>query len=110
MYSQEGLELRYWERPVDYQDFVDAPMFEGAYEATGFRLLGPEESLTKGDLLLMSIGSTGLNHCAVFLGDGNILHHLQSRLSCRDLFTGWLQSTVGKRLRHASSEIIWPVS
>ena len=105
-YKQEGLELRDWDRPVDPEDFIKAPMFNGAYEATGFRLL-KDEKLIKGDLLLMSIRSTGLNHCAVYLGDGNVLHHLQNRLSCRDCYGEWLQSCTGKRLRHEKGQIIW---
>ena len=105
-YKQEGLELRDWDRPDDPEQFIKAPMFDGAYEATGFRLL-KDEKLMKGDLLLMSIGSTGLNHCAVYLGDGNVLHHLQNRLSCRDCYGDWLQSSTGKKLRHENSKVIW---
>ena len=107
-YQKEGLELRDWERPVNPEDFIKAPMFDGAYEATGFRLLR-DEKLMKGDLLLMSIGSPGLNHCAVYLGDGNVLHHLQNRLSCRDCYGDWLQSCTGKKLRHEESKTIWGI-
>tara|TARA_R100001082_G_scaffold110571_1_gene90877 strand:+ start:82 stop:837 length:756 start_codon:yes stop_codon:yes gene_type:complete len=105
-YKQEGLELRDWERPSDPEQFLKFPMFDGAFSATGFEWI-KDAPLRKGDALLMSIRSSGLNHCGVYLGDGNILHHLQNRLSCRDCYGEWLQSCTGKRLRHANSKAIW---
>jgi hypothetical protein len=35
------------------------------------------------------------------------LHHLQNRLSCRDCYGDWLQSSTGKKLRHENSKAIW---
>jgi len=52
--------------------------------------------------LLMQINGKGLNHCAVFIGDGMVLHHLAGRLSSRDIYGGWLQSVTGRRLRHVA--------
>ena len=76
-------------------------MFEQCAWRTGFRELRSDEKLINGDLLFMSIGSPGLNHVAIFL-DGDVLHHLADRLSCKEPYSEWLLKCTGKRLRYAS--------
>ena len=85
-YAEEGIELRDWDRPTTPQLFLNAPMFDGAWAATGFREIAEDESLQRGDALLMQINGNGLNHCAVYIGDGMVLHHLSERLSSRDMY------------------------
>ena len=102
-YEQElGIKLRDWDRPNDPNEFIKNPMFNGCYEKTGFRELTQEEDLEKGDLLLMSINSSGLNHIGVYLEEQTVLHHLQNRLSSRDLLDEWLLKCTGKRIRYAT--------
>ena len=96
-----NIELRDWERPLTPEQFQDDPMFERCAKDTGFIELKNEEKLKNGDLLFMSIGAVGLNHVAIFV-DGDVIHHLRDRLSCREPYNPWLLKCTGMRLRYAS--------
>jgi len=55
-----------------------------------------QKDLKIGDVILMTIGSSIPNHGALYLGDGVILHHIQNRLSTREVFGGYyLKNTTG---------------
>ena len=100
-YQEElGITLRDWDRPTSSDAFLLNPTFERSFVSTGFRELEPTEELEKNDLLLMSIGSPGLNHIGLYLGNQLVLHHLQNRLSSRDLLDEWLLKCIGKRIRY----------
>ena len=101
-YKQEkNIELRDWERPTTPEEFIQNPMFESCAWRTGFRELRSDEKLENGDLVFMSILANGLNHVAIFL-DGDVLHHLTDRLSCKEPYNQWLQKCTGKRLRYVA--------
>jgi cell wall-associated NlpC family hydrolase len=48
----------------------------------------------------MQVASPVPNHASVYLGDGLILHHLQGRLSSRDVYGGYWQKVSTHALRH----------
>ena len=97
--EEKGIELLDYERPVTPQEFNDVPLFERYAERTGFKELDPNETLKNSDILLMSIMYNTLNHVAIFL-DGDVLHHLTDRLSCKEPYSAWLQKCTGKRYRY----------
>ena len=101
-YKQEkNIELKDWDRPITPEEFILNPLFESCAWRTGFRQLRPDEKTMNGDALLMSIGSAGLNHVAIFL-DGDVLHHLTDRLSCREPYSQWLLKCTGGRYRYVA--------
>ena len=52
--------------------------------------------------MLMSLdGSPGLNHVAVYIGEGKMLHQLQGRLSSRDYWDGYWQKVTGRIVRYS---------
>jgi len=62
----------------------------------------PIEQLQRGDLLLMNLQSPVPNHAAIYLGDQQILHHVQGRLSSRDLLGGYYLKCADRAIRHES--------
>ena len=102
-YKEElGITLKDWDRPVNSDDFIKDPMFDRCWEKTGFRELTHREELEKGDLMLFSISSSGLNHIGVYLGGQEVLHHLENRLSTRDQIDEWLLKCLGRRIRYVA--------
>jgi proteasome lid subunit RPN8/RPN11 len=104
-YCQHGLEIRDFERPLNPDDFLESPLFEESFRDAGFYEIKRAE-LKRGDALLMSIRSRGLNHVGVMTDDQRILHHLQGRLSCADLYGEGFQRATGKVLRHVNYDQI----
>jgi len=79
------------------------------FGSAGFEALGAVQSqeMEVGDVLLMQVASPVPNHASIYLGDGLILHHLQGRLSSRDVYGGYWQKITTHILRHRT-EITQP--
>tara|TARA_R100000781_G_scaffold49607_1_gene32916 strand:+ start:6270 stop:6983 length:714 start_codon:yes stop_codon:yes gene_type:complete len=59
-------------------------LYEDNYDKEGFRKVSLNE-IQKHDVLLIHLEANLPNHAAVYLGDQQILHHVQGRLSSRDI-------------------------
>ena len=97
--EEKKIILKDYERPITPEEFLQNPLFEKYALETGFRELSNTEKCENGDVLLMSILHPTLNHVALFF-DGDVIHHLTDRLSCREPYSEWLLKCTGKRYRY----------
>ena len=97
--EEKNIELLDYPRPAIIEDFYKNPVFEKYLPSRGFKLLEANQPLINGDLLAMSILGKGLNHVAIFI-DGDVVHHLSDRLSCREPYNPWLLKCTGGRYRY----------
>lgn len=71
------------------------------YAEAGFmRLEKQDEPELPGDVILMQLRSSVVNHAAVYLGDGLLLHHVHGRLSSRDVYGGYWREITRCVLRY----------
>jgi cell wall-associated NlpC family hydrolase len=71
------------------------------YTREGMREISLSE-IDYGDIILMHLRSKVPNHAAIYIGNSLILHHVQGRLSSRDIYGGYYQKNTAKILRHES--------
>jgi proteasome lid subunit RPN8/RPN11 len=73
-------------------------LYEDNYAAEGFY---PVRDLKAHDLILMKIGqSIVANHAAIYVGGGNIMHHMTNRLSCLNPYGGYWMKNAYMYLRN----------
>ncbi len=98
---------RIWDQPEPPRKSFASPNWsEGDVDILGdnfageglVRLANGEEP-QKGDIFFMQYGKMP-DHCAVYIGDDQILHHHKDRLSCRAVFGGMYKKHVTHHLRH----------
>ena len=76
-------------------------MYLDNFKNEGMREIDPD-SIQYGDILLMKLDAIVPNHAAIYLGEMIILHHVQGRLSSRDVYGGYYQKVTELCLRHES--------
>lgn len=84
---------KFWERGEN--------LYLDNFHREGFHQI-PFEELQYGDALLMQLGSDLPNHAAIYVGEQQILHHVQGRLSSRDVLGGYYMKSTAMVLRHES--------
>lgn len=100
-YKREmGLELKDYDRRDQFW-LKGESLYMDNFAKEGFHEI-PLEELQYGDAILMQLESPLPNHAAVYLGDQLILHHVQKRLSSRDVFGGYYLKSTACALRHES--------
>jgi len=100
-YKREfGLDLKDYDRRDQFW-LKGESLYMDNFAKEGFHQI-PLEELQYGDAILMNMESSLPNHAAVYLGDQLIIHHLQRRLSSRDLYGGYYLKSTACALRHES--------
>lgn len=98
-YKRElGIEMIDYDRSFQWW-LKGEDLYEKNYVDAGFEVV---DTLEKHDIILMKVGSPVSNHAAVYLGDNIILHHVDSKISSRDVYGGWWKKITVKILRHKS--------
>ena len=95
-----GLQLRDYPRRDQWWEHGENLYLEN-FEKEGFRQI-PIAELQRGDALLMQLVSPVPNHAAIYLGEQLVLHHVQGRLSSRDVYGGYYWKNTACALRHES--------
>ena len=100
-YAREyGIELRDYDRRDKFWEHGES-LYMDNFANEGFREI-PVADVQPGDLILMQLSSPLPNHAAIYLGDQLILHHVQQRLSSRDVYGGYYGKSTACALRHES--------
>ena len=100
-YAREyGIELRDYDRRDQWWDHGQN-LYLDNFAKEGFSKIEVKE-VRRGDLILMNLVSPVPNHAAIYLGDQQGLHHVQGRLSSRDIFGGYYAKSTACALRHES--------
>ena len=100
-YSREyGIQLRDYQRRDKFWERGEN-LYMDNFAAEGFRKI-PVDEVQRGDLILMNLVSPLPNHAAIYMGDQQVLHHVQGRLSSRDVYGGYYGKSTACALRHES--------
>lgn len=94
LFREYGIRMNNYEREDDWWNkgqelySIDRLNAEGLFQI--------KDDPKRGDIILMNIRSKVANHAAVYLGDGQMLHHLHGKLSRTEPYGGmWAERTVG---------------
>lgn len=104
--SEMGVTVRDYARPSQWFMIPDFDFFERLFSREGFVSVSnnPNDVLI-GDTIMMALGRTSvINHVAIYVGRGLILHHLTGQKSRLDSYTGRWKERVKRVVRHPASE------
>jgi cell wall-associated NlpC family hydrolase len=102
-----GIKLNDYARPNDWW-LTDKNLYVNNFKNEGFQLLDDIslDKLRPYDVFLIALpdprseGETPANHCAVYLGEGEVIHHRLGKLSEIKKYTGMLRNFTTHIIRH----------
>jgi len=98
---ERGIKLPNFERHDDWWHRGEN-LYVDNFEKVGFRRIDASE-IQPGDCFIMQVMSPVPNHAAVYLGDDIILHHVQGRLSTRDVYGGYWRKCTTHVVRYENN-------
>lgn len=96
-HQEKGIKLKDYPREDDWW-ILGENMYEDLFKDAGFEEV-TTSGIEVGDVIFMKINSKVVNHAGVYVGDDNILHHLNGRLSRIDKYSTWVK-IVDKLVRY----------
>lgn len=98
-YKEEfGIDLPDFYRPEKFWE-QGMEIYLDCYKEAGFYEIEMKD-LKYGDLVLMALGTSITTHGAVYIENNRIAHHLNDRLSCRDVYGKFYVDRTTKCLRY----------
>lgn len=92
-----GIELNDFRKPYEWWKEGE-DLYAENWQAEGFEeVYGPPRF---GDMIIFQLQSPVWNHAGIYVGNNEIIHHLQGRLSSVDLYSGWYEEKTVLVCRH----------
>lgn len=111
-YREEyGILVKDYARPHDWDsDRLD--LIGLCHEREGFRKITEwkPKDIRPGDVMCIAIGERNPNHFAIYVGEGQILHHLYGRMSSIDLLRDFWFNQTCYIIRHPDVPDLTPVA
>lgn len=104
-----GISLTDYRQPSEWWNEGADLFTDEHFSETGFQPVKLAD-IQPGDMVVMKVASRVPNHCGIYCGNGNILHHMADQLSAVDpLFGSYLEPRITHVMRHKdlTGDIKW---
>ncbi|CAG9177779.1 C40 family peptidase [Cupriavidus pampae] len=96
---ERGIDLKDFSRRDDWWKSGE-DLYMQHYGEAGFAVVSQDLPEQVGDVILMQLRSEVVNHAGIYIGNGQMLHHVHGRLSTRDVYGGYWQEITRCVLRY----------
>ena len=95
--AERGVDLARFPTEDRWWEQGDQDVLMESFRAVGFAEVAEP---AHGDVILMQVGAPVTNHCAIYLGDNMMLHHMPGKLSGREVYGGYWRERTRLYLRY----------